>query len=46
MDDLEKRWQFRMRRRCEPLVEVWWRALDPLENVIMSLSARRLGSRR
>ena len=43
MDDLEKRWQFRMRRRCEPVVEAWWRVTDPPMNVITSLPGRLLG---
>lgn len=41
--ELETRWQFRMRRRCEPVVEAWWRVTDPPMNVITSLPGRLLG---
>ncbi len=41
--ELEKRWQFRMRRRCEPLLGMWWRVTDPPMNFAATLPARLLG---
>ncbi len=44
--ELEKRWQFRLRRRCEPLLCLWWRIIDPPGNLLTSLPGRLLRPRR